>query len=201
MKYFIILFSLCILNCGSAMFLNKTTLYQTITEVNLNGKKIDFIDSNTFEDLTGLKKLYLNGNLLSFIEANLFKKLVNLEELWLESNNIISFDPNSLVGLTHLEKVCIYNNPISKYFPDKLAQICKTNPKCSITISEPCDDPFALTTTNQITTYITTQTTSTTPSSLFQGKYFLNILYHRLNHFEFTIYFILYKILRNFDHR
>ncbi len=159
MKYLVLMFLLCILNSGSAIFLNKTTLFQTISEIDLSGRKIDFIDSNTFEDLTNLKKLNLNSNLISFIDANLFKNLVNLEELWLESNNIISFDVNALAGLIHLEKVCIHNNPISKYFPDRLAQICKTNPKCFVKFNEPCEDSSTLTTTSP----------TTTPSPIFQG--------------------------------
>lgn len=124
---------------SNQMFLNKTVLLQTLSELNLNGLKIDYIDANTFEDLNSIRKLYLNWNLLSHVDATLFKGLNNLEELWLESNNIIVFDLNALNGMTNLEKVCIYNNPISKYFPDRLKDICRGNPKCIVKIKEPCD--------------------------------------------------------------
>ena len=181
-KLFLLLIFLIQTELSFQMFVNKTVIYnkifQSVTELNLNGMKIDYIDKKSFEDISKLKKLYLNNNLISFVDASMFegmlynylkvlsiftsiyrliivKGLNDLEEIWLESNNIVVFDLNSLVGLNKLLKVCIYNNPISKYFPEKLQKICETNPNCIVKISETCSFPDAFQ-TNIATTTTTT---------------------------------------------
>ena len=154
----IIALIICVQNTKQ-MFLNKTSLFQAITEINLNGFKIDYIDSNTFDDLSNIKKLYLQNNLISHIDSNLFQDLKSLEELWLESNNIISFDKNALIGLTNLQKVCIFNNPISKYFPERLKDICRSNLNCIVKIQESCDSPTVA--TSLATSTLTTSIAST----------------------------------------
>ena len=79
-KLFLLLICLIQTELSFQMFVNKTVIYnkifQSVTELNLNGMKIDFIDKKSFEDISKLKKLYLNNNLISFVDASMFEGML-----------------------------------------------------------------------------------------------------------------------------
>jgi len=76
-KLFILFVCLIQIELSFEMFVNKTTIYnqifELVTELNLNGMKIDYIDKNSFEDIKKLKRLYLNNNSISLVDASMFK--------------------------------------------------------------------------------------------------------------------------------
>lgn len=79
-KLFLLLIFLIQTELSFQMFVNKTVIYnkifQSVTELNLNGMKIDYIDKKSFEDISKLKKLYLNNNLISFVDASMFEGML-----------------------------------------------------------------------------------------------------------------------------
>ena len=88
------------------------------TTIDLSGKKIEKIDSNTFKGLTSLQTLFLNNNQITTIKTGVFNGLTNLENLSLEKNQITTIQTNTSNELTSLQVLFLSNNEITTIEPN-----------------------------------------------------------------------------------
>ena len=81
-----------------------------LTEINLGGKNIKQIDSNTFYGLTKLEALSLGDNEIEEIDVRLFESLSNLKYLWLSNNKLKEIDRKCFERLKSIEVIEICKN-------------------------------------------------------------------------------------------
>lgn len=114
---------------------------QNLTNLNLYGNKLKFINSETFKHpinlrvlwlfdnqiysicssfyyCTNLVELYLSSNQITNIEKYTFSNCINLEKLWLNNNKIVSINTKGFQGCNKLLELELSNNNIKKIHPE-----------------------------------------------------------------------------------
>ncbi|KAI3355418.1 hypothetical protein L3Q82_018259 [Scortum barcoo] len=92
----------------------RSDLFQlctNLTELDLGGNAIETIENNAFRSLKGLKILSLGRNKLKSVPAAI-RNLTTLEELDLSSNQIRSLTCHDFTNLTKLRHLSLYQNSI-----------------------------------------------------------------------------------------
>ena len=157
-----------------------------ITQIDLYGSNVNYIEPDTFSGLSNLTRLILWANRLNYIPYGAFNGLTNLVYLDLDSNFLTGVSYYDFRGLRKLQTLDLRNNRISyvdsTFFDnfDCLANFYFENNYCSITLiqlSNNClklDDIYCteytdgwltteeLTTAEEISTMTTTRTTTRT---------------------------------------
>ncbi|KAI0241516.1 hypothetical protein LSAT2_024492, partial [Lamellibrachia satsuma] len=92
-----------------------TDVSSDVTELDLQGNKIDFVQENDFVNMANLRVLILADNSLKKLQGRCFGHLLHLQRLDLTHNNIECFSSDVFVGLQSLRVLTMSELPLKTY--------------------------------------------------------------------------------------